>query len=559
MTSANSENFYRSFFEYSMDAVLLTAPDGSVFAANRAACEIFGQTEVEICKSARSGLVDASSPALKDLLDQRAQMGKARGELIFIRGDGTRFPGEVSSAQFVDADGEIRTIMIIRDLTDAKRAEEVQAQLLFEANRNAAEVEAILASQDDAILMYDTDMRVRRVNPSFLNIYGFDPVGLKVADIISRVSCRHLDGQPLVLSEQPTPRALRGEKISNVLYMVTRGDGSEGIVETSSRPLYVGSKIIGSVTIWHDVTELKRAEEALKKSSEEIEDLYERAPCGYHSLNVKGLVLRMNQTELEWLGYSRGEIVGKMYFYDLLTPQSQNTFRDNFPRFLESGYVHDLEFELRRKDGTRLPVLLSGTAIRDAAGQLVMSQSTLFDLTERKKMERELERQARIDMLTGLNNRRHFFELAEHELARAARHNEPLSLLMLDLDNFKAVNDTYGHHTGDAALQKLSEVSVQTLREMDILGRLGGEEFAALLPETASEQAMEVAERLRLAVENSVVTLEDGTAFHFTVSIGVTSLERTDARVDALLKRADSALYKAKKGGRNLVCSQHAG
>ena len=148
--------------------------------------------------------------------------------------------------------------------------------------------------------------------------------------------------------------------------------------------------------------------------------------------------------------------------------------------------------------------------------------------------------------------------MAEPELARAKRHGEPLSLLMLDLDNFKSVNDTYGHDAGDAALQKLSEVSIHTLREIDILGRLGGEEFAALLPETTGKRAMEVAGRLRLNVEHAVVPLNQGTSLRMTVSIGVSTFEATDARIDTMLKRADAALYKAKKSGRNQVCGEGA-
>lgn len=555
MAPVYTENFYRSFFEYSMDAVLLTAPDGAVFAANPAACKLFGRTEDEICKAGRAELVDSSSPHLKNMLEERARTGKTRGELVFMRGDGSRFPGEVSSAQFNGPDGNIRTILIIRDLSESKRAEQLQAQLLFEANRNAAEVEAILASQVDAILMYDMQMNVRRANPSFVQFYGFDPVGLNAKDIIQLVSCERLDGAPLVLADQPTPRALQGEKIPNVLYTVKRGDGSTAIVEASSRPLYVDGAIIGSVTVWHDVTELKRAEEALIKSSEEIEDLYEHAPCGYHSLDQKGLIIRMNNTELEWLGYSRQEVIGKMRFPDLLTAASMPIFQENFPRFLERGYVHDLEFELIRKDGTTFPVLLSGTAVRDAAGRHVASRSTVFDLTERKKLERELERQAHIDLLTGLNTRRHFFELAEQQLARDKRHGAPLSLLLLDLDEFKSVNDTYGHPIGDATLQKLGEVFFHALREIDIIGRLGGEEFAALLPDTTIEQALQVAERLRSSIEKAVVPLENGASLHFTASIGVSGFDAADTGIDVMLKRADVALYRAKSAGRNRVCS----
>lgn len=537
-----------------MDAVLLTAPDGAIFAANPAACKLFGRTEDEICKAGRAELVDSSSPRLKTMLEERSRTGKARGELVFLRGDGTRFPGEVSSALFNGPDGNIRTIIIIRDLSESKRAEQLQAHLLFEANKNAAEVEAILASQVDAILMYDMRMNVRRANPSFVQFYGFDPVGLNAKDIIQRVSCERFDGAPLVLADQPTPRALQGETIPNVLYRVKRGDGAAAIVDTSSRPLYVDGAIIGSVTVWHDVTELKRAEEALIKSSEEIEDLYEHAPCGYHSLDANGLVVRMNNTELEWLGYSRQEVIGKIRFPDFLAAASLPVFEENFPRFLERGYVRDLEFELKRKDGTTFPVLLSGTAVRDAAGRYVASRSTVFDLTERKKLERELEYRAHIDPLTGLNTRRHFFELAEQQLARDKRHGTPLSVLLLDLDEFKSVNDTYGHPVGDATLQKLGEVFIHALREIDIIGRLGGEEFAALLPDTAIEQALLVAERLRSSIENAAVPLENGATLHFTASIGVAGFHAADSGIDDALKRADVALYRAKSTGRNRVC-----
>lgn len=177
----------------------------------------------------------------------------------------------------------------------------------------------------------------------------------------------------------------------------------------------------------------------------------------------------------------------------------------------------------------------------------------------RRQVRDELERQARIDLLTGLNNRRHFFELAKKELERAKRHGAPLPALMLDVDHFKLVNDTYGHHVGDLVLQKLSEVCVQTLRGIDILGRFGGEEFAILLPETKIEQALEVAERLRLAVAGATVPLEQGGSIHITVSIGVASLVATDARVEDMLKRADAALYAAKNTGRNRVCSEGTG
>jgi PAS domain S-box-containing protein len=126
------------------------------------------------------------------------------------------------------------------------------------------------------------------------------------------------------------------------------------------------------------------------EAAKEVEDLYNHAPCGYHSLDVDGNFVRINDTELAWLGYSRNEVIGRMKLRDLLTPASLETFKQTFPRFKAEGAVHDVEFEFVRKDGTTFPVLLSATAITDAAGDYVMSRSTVYDITERKRAERAL-------------------------------------------------------------------------------------------------------------------------------------------------------------------------
>lgn len=178
----------------------------------------------------------------------------------------------------------------------------------------------------------------------------------------------------------------------------------------------------------------------------------------------------------------------------------------------------------------------------------------LFD--HMRKQEIELERQAHLDFLTGLRNRRAFFEQGELELSRAARQGTPLSVLILDIDLFKQVNDRYGHEVGDQALKALAAVSERTVRRIDILGRLGGEEFAVLLPGAAATAALEAAERLRQAIADEPIELDTGTTLAITVSIGVATLARMapDTPLGDLLRRADVALYSAKSAGRNCVC-----
>jgi len=176
------------------------------------------------------------------------------------------------------------------------------------------------------------------------------------------------------------------------------------------------------------------------------------------------------------------------------------------------------------------------------------------DITEHELLKEQLEQLANHDYLTDLYNRRYFLEQGKHELIRAQRHSTPLSLLMLDIDHFKSINDTYGHKAGDIALQQLSNFLRHTLRTIDILGRLGGEEFGVLLPETTLHQAIEIAERLRTLIAASPLELGNGTPpQYYTVSIGVTALNDKATDLESMLSKADRALYQAKRGGRNKV------
>jgi diguanylate cyclase (GGDEF)-like protein len=170
-------------------------------------------------------------------------------------------------------------------------------------------------------------------------------------------------------------------------------------------------------------------------------------------------------------------------------------------------------------------------------------------------LQAELERQAQTDSLTGLANHRQFMALAEKELSRLVRYGGSVSVLMMDIDHFKRINDTYGHRTGDLVLQRLAELCTVQLRDNDSIGRLGGEEFAVVLPRADGDHALEVAERLRQTIADTGVALEHGLPLHFTVSIGVATIEGPGTNIDTLLRQADHALYEAKAAGRNRVCA----
>ena len=172
---------------------------------------------------------------------------------------------------------------------------------------------------------------------------------------------------------------------------------------------------------------------------------------------------------------------------------------------------------------------------------------------QRAQMEAELIRLARVDELTGLFNRRYLLERLTHEALRAKRYGSPLCLMMLDLDHFKRINDTYGHLVGDQVLARVGGVLHETIRATDIAGRYGGEEFCIALTETSVQGACLMAERLRQRIAAEVFTTDDGTTFQATCSIGIAPYTSDLADLPAFLGRADSALYEAKTSGRNRV------
>ncbi|MBA1147089.1 diguanylate cyclase [Ectothiorhodospiraceae bacterium WFHF3C12] len=174
------------------------------------------------------------------------------------------------------------------------------------------------------------------------------------------------------------------------------------------------------------------------------------------------------------------------------------------------------------------------------------------EIEQRRALEKELQRQAATDPLTGACNRREYERRFEQEVHRARRHDRPLAICVLDLDHFKHVNDTYGHNAGDAALVLTADICRAELRESDILGRLGGEEFVVILPETTAAAAAHVAERLRVQLERTDVVASQQ-RFRLTATFGVTQLAEGDRSINDLVLRADEALYEGKRTGRNQV------
>lgn len=259
---AHPESLYRAVFEHSMEAVLFTTPDGAVLAANPAACNMFGRTEEDICKVGRHGLVDAASPHLANFLAERTCKGRARAELVFIRGDGSRFPGEASSEQFVDDHQEIRTIMIIRDLTEHQKSERLLAE-------SEEQYRLLVAAMEEGVTLQDENSAIIAFNKSAERILGltadqlrgktsFDPDWYSI----------HEDGSPFPGETHPVVETLKsGLPQSNVVMGIHKPDGQLTWISINVQPIFKEGKATPYrvVATMHDITETKLSNERIER------------------------------------------------------------------------------------------------------------------------------------------------------------------------------------------------------------------------------------------------------------------------------------------------------
>jgi len=298
---------------------------------------------------------------------------------------------------------------------------------------------------------------------------------------------------------------------------------------------------------------------ALQQSAERLQLATEASGVGVWDYDLVTKALVWNDAMYGIYGIDRAA-VSSLYeaWHNSVLPEDMPEQAAALQAAIEQGAPYTPCFRIRRGDGALRYIQARARIYSDADGKPVRLVGTNEDITEHRTLLGKLELQANQDYLTGLSNRRHFMAQGEIELARVQRYGESLSAFMLDIDHFKNINDTHGHKAGDIVLQQLGHLLRETLRTVDIIGRIGGEEFAILLPETGLQEAVEIAERLREIIAHSDVILDAGLPLHFTVSIGVATLKDKGVNLDILLNLADKAMYQAKGSGRNRVCVSSA-
>ena len=538
---------YQALFENNRDAIFLTRPkDGAVLAVNPAACSLFDYSEQQLLSVNRDALLDVSDPRFTQAWVERAGTGAVEAELTFIRRDGARFEARVSSKLFTDESGCQVACTSIHDITQRKQAEEALRQ-------SEERFRLLYENAPLGIIRIDQKGYLTAANRKFAEISGYSPeeaVGLTYRDV--------------TLPEETDRIAKIAEDllfgpIDTIQYerRLLRKDGSTRWVLLTGRLIRgaQGEPPWGMV-LFEDIAERKQAEEALRQSEEHFRATFEHMPLGISECTLEGRFINANPKDLDIHGYTKDELV-HLTIMDVTHPGDMEETLSNLQK-LAAGEIDSYVMEKRliRKDRSIVWVNVTNSLIA-IHGKPKYIVSAVEDITERKKAEAKLKQamemsyhQANHDMLTGLANRASFNDRLKETLAYARRHEHLVAIHMLDLDRFKSINDTLGHHIGDLLLQEVARRIKSHVRATDLAARLGGDEFVVIQTHLAAPAAAPVlAEKLVEELGRPYVL--EGQEVHSNTSIGI-AIYPNDAEDPAeLVKHADLAMYEAKHHGRS--------
>ncbi|NJN95098.1 MAG: PAS domain S-box protein [Anaerolineales bacterium] len=455
-----SEERYRKLLELAPVAIAVHS-DGKIVFINPAGVRLLGAASEE--ELIGRSVLDIIHPAGLNLVQERmtrllaGEQGLYPAEDVYVRLDGAPINVEVTVTP-LSYQGKPAFQAIVTDITERKRAAEALRE-------NEAFIKAILDNLPIGVAVNSVDPAVifNYMNDNFPKFYR-----------TTRENLADPDGFWEAIYEEPKFREEMKQKVladcasgdeERMIWVdipITRQGADTHFITAKNIP--VPGKPLMISTVW-DVTERKRAEDELNRLNAELEqrvaertaeltDLYNNAPCGYHSLDSDGVFRRINDTELALLGYTREEIIGRVKLTDLLTPAGEQIFKQYFPLLKERGWARDLEFDMVRKDGSILPVLLSASVIYDQAGNYLMSRSTLIDYTERRRAEAAL-RESQAQLVAANKELESFAYSVSHDLRAPLRGIDGWSLALLE---------DYGEELDEAARQYLDRVRSEAQR-----------------------------------------------------------------------------------------------
>jgi len=308
-----------------------------------------------------------------------------------------------------------------------------------------------------------------------------------------------------------------------------------------------------NVGMHREIHKKRMIENTLKQSEALYRGVINNAAAGIALMNHDGHYHYANSTLCRMIGFSQEELI-RLTIFDSIVPEDRQESIIHCREVWEGKEAwKKCEKQFQCKDGQSLWAEINLSTVRDSGDNVIHLIMIVLDITVRKKLEKELLHQATTDFLTGIDNRLAFMQKAQEEFSRSERYKRDFTMLLIDIDKFKSVNDQYGHLVGDRVLKEVVKAFKLVLREMDILARIGGEEFAVIPVESDLMIAQTVAERIQQKVLDVVIEMENTKKIQVSVSIGIAEKKELDLSVDDIFKRADDALYEAKNTGRNRI------
>lgn len=466
---------------------------------------------------------------------------------------GNRRLVEVHGYPVFDANGDlVQMIESSLDITQRRMAEDA-------LRKSEKSLQDFLDNANDLILILDPDGGFLYANQAFQAALGYT-----ANEIMEMAFYDILNASSIASWREMTDNLTTGPRRGGDELVFVAKNGAMITVEANFTARIEEDAPIALRGICRDITRRKRLEAQLLEQQQLTEKMIKFSAVPIFVLNKEHIVTNWNKACEKMTGIVAQQVVGTNEHWRAFYPHPRACLADlvidgaydTLPRFYDafdtSTFLHDgihSEGWFDSVGGERRYLTFDAVPIYNRTKEeLVAVIETLQDISERKRLEEQLEYQARTDQLTGLLNRRRFEELLYQEVERARRYHTPLSLVMFDLDYFKNVNDNFGHMAGDQTLRQLAGIIRKNTRGSDQAGRWGGEEFMLLCPGTPAREAVLLGEKIRTLVESHSFGLV-GT---ITISCGATGFLEQDA-VDSFIKRADDALYTAKERGRNMV------
>lgn len=527
---------YDSLLSASPEPHCLLDLDGTFVFANRALADLLGVPLSEIGGKKLAELVPPGNPLQQPFDQVTTHHEPFRGDIAYTNASGRSVVYEFILAPVTDAEGAVESFAgTAREITARKQLED-------DLIREKAILDSIIESAPGRFFMIDQHYRLIRWNKLLSQEIGLSDTQLRNSSLITNIA---EEDRAMAVAKLLT--AFATGRACMEVHVPTRDRGVRLYHKTARRFMVGDAPYLAGFCV--DVTDRKRSEEALFKEKAFSDALIESVPGAFYVIDSEGNYCRWNSYLTRLTGMTNGQLNNCPMLLTIQEedrPLAATTLRGAF----DSGYAQAELHVITHDRGIRLYFMTARRFVVDNTPFLV---GVGTDTTEWLAKLKALEHEAWIDGLTQVANRDHFLQTAKMEFARCRRYDHPLSLWMLDIDHFKTINDSFGHHAGDIALQSVVSIIQRVLRDWDLTGRMGGEEFAVMLPETETKQAVLIAERLRQAVAANQIPLDGGNSAHITVSIGIATADDGDTELESLLGRADEALYEAKQTGRDKV------